>query len=188
MEKINWANVEAASEGFAAPPAGGYVLAICKVEDVPDKQYLKIYYDIAGAAEPENEEFTGYYAQRLERFPQGKLPFFIRSHKPTARGFFKAFLKALEASNSGSGFVADLFDNNEQQFVGMVVGAVLGEEEYPYNGKLRVRLKVHSVMSVDRISTGNFKVPPIKKYEGELPAALAPAASTTVPFSDELPF
>ncbi len=186
MEKINWANVEAASEGFAAPPAGGYVLAICKVEDVPDKQYLKIYYDIAGATEPENEEFTGYYAQRLERFPQGKLPFFIRSYKQSAQGFFKAFLKALEASNSG--FVADTFNGNEQQFVGMVVGAVLAEEEYLYNDKLRVRLKVHSVMSVDRISTGDFKVPPIKKYEGELPAALAPAASTTVPFSDELPF
>ncbi len=187
MEKINWGNVEAAKEGFAAPPAGGYVLAICKVEDVPDKQYLKISYDIAGAAEHENEEFNGYYAQRMDHFNgQGRLPFFIRSYKPTAQGFFKAFLKALAASNSG--FVADTFDNNEQQFVGMVVGAVLAEEEYLYNDKLRVRLKVHSVMSVDRISTGDFKVPPIKKYEGELPAAFAPAASTTVPFSDELPF
>ncbi len=186
MEKINWANVEAASEGFAAPPAGGYVLAIHKVEDVAEKKYLKISYDIAGAAEAANEEFVGYYTQRLEPFKDAKLPFFIRSYKQTAQGFFKGFLKALEASNAG--FTADTFNGNEQQFVGMAIGAVLAEEEYVWNGKLRVRLKVHSVMSVERISSGDFKVPAIKKYEGELPAASAPAASTAVPFSDELPF
>ncbi len=187
MQKIDWSKVEAAKEGYAAPPAGGYVLAICKVEDVPEKQYLKIFYDIAGAAVPENEEFVGYYAQRIDRFNgQGNLPFFIRSYKNSALGFFKAFLKALEASNSG--FVADSFNSNEQQFAGMAVGAVLGEEEYVYNDKLRVRLKVSSLTSVERISTGDFKIPAIKKYEGELPAAPAPAASTAVPFSDELPF
>lgn len=41
MKNLNWGNVEAASEGYAAPPAGGYVLAICAVEDHADKQYLK---------------------------------------------------------------------------------------------------------------------------------------------------
>lgn len=101
MKKLNWGNVEAASEGYAAPPAGGYVLAICAVEDHADKQYLKIYCDIAGVADKANEQFVGYYGQRKERSGD-KIPLFsfIRSYKDSALGFFKAFLVALEKSGN----------------------------------------------------------------------------------------
>lgn len=187
MEKINWGKVEAASEGYAAPPAGGYVLAICAVEDHADKQYLKIYCDIAGVADKANEQFVGYYGQRKERSGD-KIPLFsfIRSYKDSALGFFKSFLVALEKSGN-AGFVADRFNGNEQQFCGMVVGAVLGQEEYVWNGKLNVRLKVHTVCSVERIQKGDFKVPPIKKYEGEIPSNNAAPASSMNSFGTNIP-
>lgn len=192
MKKFNWSNVEAASEGYAAPPAGGYVLAICAVEDHADKQYLKVYCDIAGVADPANEQFVGYYGQRKER-SKGQIPLFsfIRSYKDSALGFFKAFLVALEKSGN-TGFVADRFNGDEQQFCGMVIGAVLGQEEYVYNDKLRVRLKVASFCSVERIKNGDFKIPELKKYEGQIPGNVASgsmeAFGTSVPYTDEIPF
>lgn len=41
MKKLNWGNVEAASEGYAAPPAGGYVLAICSVKTMQTRSTRK---------------------------------------------------------------------------------------------------------------------------------------------------
>lgn len=193
MKKINWGGVEAASDTFAQPPAGGYILAICAVEDVVNKEYLKIYYDIAGVADKADEQFIGYYGQRKER-SNGKIPLasFIRSYKESAQGFFKAFLVALEKSGNAN-FVADRFNGNEQQFCGMVIGAVLGAEEYEYGGKVRTRLKVEQFCSVERIEKGDFKIPELKKLD---PAAIstpaAPSGSGYVPFSnvsdDEIPF
>ncbi len=194
MKKLNWGNVEAASEGYAAPPAGGYVLAICSVEDHADKEYLKIYCDIAGVADKANEQFVGYYGQRKERSFKIPLFSFIRSYKDSALVFFKSFLVALEKSGN-AGFVADRFNGNEQQFCGMVVGAVLGQEEYVYNGKLRIRLKVEHLCSVERIQKGDFKIPELKKVDPAAVPVAAPTSSmdsfgTNVPLlnDEEIPF
>lgn len=196
MQKINWSNVEAASDNYAAPPAGGYILAICAVEDVPGKQYIKVYCDITGVADPANEQFVGYYGQRKER-SGGKIPLFnfIRSYKQSALGFFKAFLVALEKSDN-SGFVADRFNGDEQQFCGMVIGAVLGQEEYVYNGKLRVRLVVNNFCYVKRIEDGDFKIPELKKLDPaavpmDMNAAPASSGGLNAPHygqTDEIPF
>ena len=194
MKKFNWSNVDAASEGYAAPPAGGYVLAICAVEDHADKQYLKIYCDIAGVADKANEQFVGYYGQRRERSGD-KIPLFsfIRSYKDSALGFFKAFLVALEKSGN-AGFVADRFDGNEKGLCGMVVGAVLGQEEYVWQDKLRMRLRVAQFCSVERIQKGDFEIPELKKVDPAAVPVAAPASSmdsygAAVPFRDEdIPF
>lgn len=194
MKKLNWRNVEAASEGYAAPPAGGYVLAICAVEDHADKQYLKIYCDIAGVADKANEQFVGYYGQRKERSGD-KIPLFsfIRSYKDSALGFFKAFLVALEKSGN-AGFVADRFDGNEQGLCGMVVGAVLGQEEYVWQDKLRMRLRVAQFCSVERIQKGDFEIPELKKVDPAAVPVAAPTSSmsygTNVPLLDDadIPF
>ncbi|MDY6148929.1 MAG: hypothetical protein SPI35_07945 [Porphyromonas sp.] len=189
MKKTDWSNVEAA-ETYATPPAGGYILAICEVEDHPDKEYLKIYCDIAGVADKSNEQFIGYYGQRKER-SGGQIPLFsfIRSYKESARGFFKAFLVALEKSDN-AGFIADKFSGNEQEFCGMTVGAVMGAEEYVYNNKVRVRLKAEKFCSTDRIQKGDFTIPAFKKLDpSEIPATSGDNVSSYVPFSDnEIPF
>lgn len=155
MYKLNWGDIEAIQEGvFAKPPAGGYVLVIRDVVDVADKEYLKISYDIIDVADPANQQFIGYYGNR------DYLPVMYRSYKKSARGFFKSFLKALEDSNT---FEADGFDGNEKNLIGMIIGAVMGEEEYIYNDKLRTRLKPVALVSVQKIKEGDFKIPEIKK-------------------------
>ena len=101
MKKIDWKNTEAVSDNGPSPAPGGYILAICDVVDNPQKEYLMIYYDIVGVADPRNEEFIGYYSRMVERQNGRKLPCLYRSYKNNALGFFKAFLVALEKSNNG---------------------------------------------------------------------------------------
>lgn len=186
MQNYNWAEVEAASEGFSAPPAGGYVLQIVDVVDVPQREYLIVYYDIVGAADPANEEFTGYYAARNER-SKGTIPFpaMYRSYKESARRFFKGFLVALEDSNTGS-FVANTFDGDESKMKGLCIGAVLGEEEYEYNGKRGTRLHVSFVCSTARIQAGDFKVPAKRELPKAEPSPFGAMGATVA--NDRLPF
>lgn len=183
MERIDWSKIEPAQEGeYRTPPAGGYVLQIKSVNNEPTKRYLKVSYDILGVADPANEEFVGYYTERTNRTGgQIPLPAMYRSYKESAQKFFRGFLKSLEDSNSG--FKANLFDGDETKLVGMVFGAVLGEEEYAYNGRIRTRLKVSFTCATERIAKGDFKVPAIKKVDaGEIPAAQA--SDGYVPFSN----
>ena len=109
-------------------------------------------------------------------------------------GFFKSFLVALEKSGN-AGFVADRFNGNEQQFCGMVVGAVLGQEEYVWQDKLRMRLRVEHFCSVERIQKGDFKIPELKKVDPAAVPVAAPNSSmdsygTNVPLlsDEEIPF
>lgn len=174
MYKFNWREVEAVQEGgIAKPPAGGYVLVIRDVVDIPEKEFLKISYDIIDVADPANQQFIGYYSNR------NYLPIMCRSYKESARGFFKSFLKALEGSNS---FEADDFDGNEKNFIGMIVGAVMGEEEYIYNDKLRTRLKPVALLPVQKIKEGDFKIPEIKKLDQPAVAAAPVVNNEYLPF------
>ena len=50
MKKINqnkWNDTKASGGEYDKLPAGAYICVIKTVEDVPDKEYLKIEYDIA---------------------------------------------------------------------------------------------------------------------------------------------
>lgn len=73
---------------------------------------------------------------------------------------FKGFLTAVKESNPG--FV---FENQEKRLEGNLVGLVLAEEEYMGNdGKVKKRLYVSAVRSVEKIRKGDFTVPELKKY------------------------
>lgn len=169
MKNIDWNNVEEARE-FEVITAGGYVAKIIEVEDYPEKEYLKIEFDIAEG------KFKGYYTDlfNAKNFWGGS---FIRSYKEKAQSFFKGFITAVQ--NSNKGFV---FDNNEKKLVGKFVGIILREEEYMSNlGEKKTRLKVDSVCSVDRIKKGDYKVPQIKKLAVD--DGFVPVVS-----DDDLPF
>lgn len=147
MIKIDLTNVEEATD-FPKLKAGGYIAKIYKVEDVENKQYLKIYYDIAEG------EFAGYYKDLAEKFNKWNGSF-IRSYKETALSFFKGFITALENSNTNY-----KFSENEQEMVGKFLGVVLAEEEYEnQSGEIRVRLVVNKTCSVDKIRNNDFVVP-----------------------------
>lgn len=164
MKNIDWSSVQEATEGRRLVP-GGYVCGIVKAEDVPDKEYLRILFDIAEGPD------KNYFRDMAERMKLDSWPYagvLIRSYKPNARPFFKGFLTAVEASNPGY-----RFGNDERTLARRLVGLVLGEEEYEYNGEVRTRLRVASVRSAEAIRRGEFEVPAPKK----LARASAPAAA-----------
>lgn len=151
MRNIDWNNVEEAKE-FEPLKEGGYVAVIKNAEDNPDKEYLKISYDIYEG------DFKDYYENlyKAKQFWGGN---FYRSYKESARGFFKAFLNAVKQSNVG--FV---FNNDETNLRDKFVGIVLSEEEYIGNdGTVKTRLYVSTVTNVENIKKGNFAVKGKKK-------------------------
>jgi hypothetical protein len=160
MKTVNWASVEATQE-FKKLVPGGYVCGIVNVEDCPDKEYLKVFYDITA------DEFKGYFKQLFDakRFWGGS---FFKSYKETALPFFKGFLTAIEKSNAG--FTANNFDGDITKLKGKYIGLVLGEEEYiSKENEVKKRLYVAQVHSIDKIKSNDFKVPELKKVETTIP-------------------
>ena len=150
MKNINWNNVPDPVELPRLTP-GGYVCRITVAKDVPEKEYLKLEYDIAEG------EFKGHWNElyKAKSFWGGT---FFRSYKEKALSMFKGFLTAVKESNPG--FV---FENDEKRLEGKLVGLVLGEEEYrKKDGSDGTRLYVANVRSVDKIRKGDFVVPPKK--------------------------
>ena len=147
MKKINLSNVEE-SKPFARVDAGGYICGIYAVEDVPDKEYLKITYDIVEG------ELKGHYTN-LKKEKGWELPMFIASYKDSALPFFKGTITSIEKSNKGYAW-----DNDETKLKGKKIGLVLFEEEYVKNdGSIGVRMKVDKAHSIDAIKKGDFEVP-----------------------------
>ena len=160
MKTINLDNVQEFAK--FKNPVGGFICEIKTVEDIPDKEYLKVGYDIAEAVTDDQKEFVGMYARRkAER--DFDYPVTIVSYKETSLPFFKGFVTALENSNDGY-----KWDNDETKFIGKRIGFVIGEEEYEgqdRNGapKIKVRTYVAERHSVDSIKEGDFDVPEFKK-------------------------
>lgn len=167
MKSIDLTNVQESGD-FARPTAGGYICKIVKVEDIPlDKKtdkgdYLRIHYDIAEG------EFKDYYEGLRERYPESNtIGSYIRSYKPKAQGMFKRMCSAVSKSNGN--FVFDAKTNtDEQSLVGKKIGLVFAEEEYYSNaGELKTRLYVASEYPIDKIQSGDFRTPTLKKLKEE---------------------
>ena len=165
----NFDSVEVPNEHRRLTP-GGYVCRITKVEDVADKEYLRIEYDIAEGS------LKGYWDDNDERY--GWRDSFVRSYKEKAHGFFKQFVQSVEQSNSGYVWKWD-----EQTLKGKLVGIILSEEEYEKrDGSIGSRLKANKTVSVDRIRSGDYTVP-AKKTLSVNERTSAPAVT-----DDDLPF
>lgn len=176
MKKINWKEVKDAQEYEKLLP-GGYICQITAVKDEPEKEYLKIEYDIADG------KMKGHFKELYDNagFWGGN---FIKSYKEKAQPFFKAFLTAVGKSNSGF-----QFNDDENTLRGKFVGLVLGEEEYQANdGSVKTRLYVDEIRSIDRIKSGDYKVPQLKRLDIKNNAE--PQTDDFVPLDDidELPF
>lgn len=154
MKNIDLTNVEEAQE-FKALPAGGYICRLNVVQDVPEKEYLKIEFDI------DEGEFKGHYQKLFASrgFWAGRM---FRSYKETALPFFKSFTTALEKSNPGY-----QWDSDESNLVDKVIGIVLAEEEYIGNdGTVKTKLVADRVHSIEAIKKGDYKIPPKKLLAG----------------------
>ena len=149
MKKINWGTVEEAKE-FERLGSGGYVCKIVKIIDNPAKEYLQVFMDVA---EGEFKNF-GANAEKRNNNDWSYIRMF-RSYKEKALGMFKAFLSALEKSNPN--FKADAFDGDENKLVGLLVGVVLGFEEYVKNdGTVGVRTYVKTITTAEKIRKHDF--------------------------------
>lgn len=184
MKKIeNFEQVKASGEFDSLKP-GGYIGVLYKVEDESDKEYLKVFFDIAEG------EFTGYYKNLYSQFDfWGGV--FIRSYKEKALSMFKGFIKAVEESNVGY-----VWNWDESTLKGKKVGLILQEEEYvptggAHAGELRTRLIVQKVVNVETIKSGKYKVPELKKLDKYTAPTVQtqPTAPQPVNISDDsLPF
>ena len=59
MKKIDLTNVQEFTK--FKNPVGGFICKITTVEDVPEKEYLKVGYDICEALSDDQKEFVGMY-------------------------------------------------------------------------------------------------------------------------------
>lgn len=165
-----YADAEASTGDFKKLPAGGYIAKIQAVKDVPDKEYLRITYDIAEG------EFAGLYANTDAEHEY--IHQFFASYKEKALGMFKGFLKNIDESN-GTAFepqAAKGFD--EKQLIGKTVGILVGYEEYMSNrGEIAQRARINT-RSVAIIREGRFNVPALKPYQPtSAPAAVGPGTA-----------
>lgn len=157
MDNINWDAVQEQQDGrFNRPTPGGYIARIVHVEDAEDKKYLLIEWDFAeGPYKGDNAATAsraGFWPIRL-----------IRSYKPNAQGYFKAFKTSVELSNRGY-----MFRNDPQSLINKLMGVVLGEEEYTNSkGEIKKRLYVDRVCSTGTIQDGTYTIPELKKLRRE---------------------
>lgn len=174
MKRINnWENIQE-STTFKRLKPSGYVCKILKVEDYPDKEYLKIYFDVNGG------EDKGYFKSQFEKDTRKERKWpnagtFIRSYKDSAASMFKGFVNAIEKSNKGYQWNFD-----EKTLVNKVVGLIIADEQYQnQKGQVRVRNYVAAVRSVETIEKGEYEIPALKE--------LTTTKATTVPANDPIP-
>lgn len=173
MEYLGLDKVEAAKDYESVKP-GGYVCRLIDVEDHPEKKYLEFKYDIAEG------EYKDYYRKlsAAKGFWGAK---FLRSYGEKSLPYFAAFIKAIEASNSGFKFK----ETHEETLPGKYIGFVLGEEEYENQyGDVKTRLYVARIRTVQQIRSGDFKVPPLKMLSEKKTGVTPPGPETT----EDLPF
>lgn len=177
MKQVDIKNIQEAGESQRLIP-GGYICTITAVEDVPDKEYLRISFDIADG------DFKGYATDSAKRL--GSWPYdcqYIRSYKPAALPFFKRMCTAISKSNGNFIFDGGTVNSDEKTLIGKAVGLVLGEEEYIGNdGNLKTRVRVVGEHPVDNIKQGKFKVPPLKKLpDDDIPLNTPTISETSEP-------
>lgn len=168
------------SGSFEKLPIGGYIVKILAVDDVPEKEYLKIFFDI-------NEgEKKGFFTKAFKEDARAEKKWpnagsFIRSYKEKALPMFKGFTNAIENSNKGYSWNFD-----EKSLVNKVVGLVIGEEEYQnQKGQVRVRTYVSAVRSVETIKKGDFKVPELKKLDATKVSSQTKQEDFVDPFANQ---
>lgn len=172
MKKISGYDKIQESGSFKKLPVGGYVVKILNATDIPDKEYLRLSFDVAEG--PNKGFFAEEYkndTREDKKWPNAGT--FVRSYKEKALPMMKGFTTAVEKSNKNYTWNFD-----ESTLKGKLVGLVIGEEEFVNSsGKMRTRTYVNAVRSVDIIREGKFEVPELKKLSADKVAASTPAAS-----------
>lgn len=195
MKKFNnWENVKAASE-FVPLPAGGYIVELknAKVKEYKNQngdafERFEIAIDIADG------EFKDYYANDYcnQTNEDKKWKGVLRLYMPKEDGSeqdewtksrFKSFIEAVEDSNPGFHW-----DWDESKLRGKKIGCLFRLEEWEYNGKTGKKAQPFKAVSVEKIKSGNFKIPKEKLLEKNESAPTAPTAEFRDIPDEDVPF
>lgn len=177
MLGINLSGVDSAG-GFRRPEAGGYVVRITRAINNPKNTRIEMEFDIIEG------EFAGYYADLKGRagFWGGT---FSKSYSPKALPFLKSFIELVQKCNPGTTglVIGDFEDIDETKLVGMVIGMVVGEQEYMGNdGKVKTRLDWYNAdyCTPETVRIGDYKIPEFKALDAK-PQATGRVTDTTQP-------
>ena len=182
MRKIkDFDKVQENGGAFKRVPDGAYIVGVKKVEDVSDKEFLRLELDICKG------EYKNWYQQQYDAdnretkyWPRDGV--LVRSYKEKALPFFKGFITAVTKSNPKFEWKW-----NEQDLKNKVFGVVVGTEEYlKKNGGVGTRPYIDSVHSVEAIEKGDYTVPDVKKLDPTKTTS-KPAEPFVNPFSDSAP-
>ena len=182
MRKINdFDKVQENGGAFKRIPDGAYIVGVKKVEDVSDKEFLRLELDIC-KGEYKNWYQQQYDADKRETKYWPRDGVLVRSYKEKALPFFKGFITAITKSNPKFEWKW-----NEQDLKNKVFGVVVGTEEYlKKNGGVGTRPYIDSVHSVEAIEKGDYTVPDVKKLDTTKTTS-KPAAPFVTPFSASAP-
>ena len=182
MRKINdFDKVQENGGGFKRIPDGAYIVGVKKVEDVSDKEFLRLELDIC-KGEYKNWYQQQYDADKRETKYWPRDGVLVRSYKEKALPFFKGFITAVTKSNPKFEWKW-----NEQDLKNKVFGVVVGTEEYlKKNGGVGTRPYIDSVHSVEAIEKGDSTVPDVKKLDPTKTTS-KPAEPFVNPFADSAP-
>lgn len=168
--------IQEVSASITSVPAGVYLARIIAVRDIEEKEYLEVKFDIVKGdytdffKKASGGDINSWYNQGIYRV----------SYKETAHQLFKNFITAIQKSNQNY-----VWDWNEHSLVGKFFVVVMGEEEYEWEGEIRVSVKPRQARSIEAYQKGEVKPLPIKKLKK--PQA---SATPTIPEIDpaSLPF
>lgn len=153
---------------------GPQIVVIKKVEDVTEKEYLRIEFDIA------NGDLKGMFESMSEQTGvwsnTGTL---YKSYKQSALPYFKRFIVAVEKSNDNF-----KFDFDEQKLVGKYFVINYGIEEYEKDGEIKEGLKPVEARSIQSFKEGKIEVPKPKRLE----RTNVQTNKTEVEIDEDLPF
>jgi hypothetical protein len=178
MPKQNWEEIETSGGSYAAMTPGGYIAKIMSAEDVPEKQYVKVLYDIAEG------DFAGHYSADFWADRDNAHCIYMSYKSEAALSFTKRRLEAISFSNGCFDAFAAFDADNWSAFVNKRFGLVMGDEEYIAKDKsVKISLRAVGVVTVDDIVSMNYHVPPLKCLQ---PSTAAPAFVEVL--DEDIPF
>lgn len=176
QDQIN--NAAKSSGSFRDLPDGGYICKIVETilndDAATGKANIELHVDISEG------EYAGYFQDLEDRYGFWALKGWM-SFKESQIANFQRTCAAL--CNSNPGFVFNPFaagGADVDSLKGKTIGVVIGKEEYKSaSGDVREKNVVSYFADVEKIRSGKFKVPALKKLKEEAPA---PVDSEYIPF------
>lgn len=172
------------SSSFEDLPAGGYICKIVRpiLNDDPasGKANIELQVDIAEG------EFAGYFQRLEDRYGFWGLRGWLSFKTVDSANRFMAQCVAICADNPGLEFNPFLKGGADvDTLAGKKIGVVTQKEEYRNSsGDIREKDSVFRFVEVQKIKSGKFKVPPLKKLKESASESSFRPVSTT----EEIPY